>query len=441
MILKEYDINVLILFDANSLHVKTIKEHLESFRLYSRLRIYYDSATVNAECKYNFFLFDVIVIHYTVRLCLTDYISPAHVEQLKGFGGYKILFIQDEYESTETARKWIEDLGIHCIYTCVPKEFVNKVYPRERFPMIDFVNTLTGYVPRGMETKANIKSLESRPFLIGYRGRKLPYWYGSLGQEKLVIGMQMKKICDLRGLKTDIEWDEAKRIYGEDWYNFLQSCRATLGTESGSNVFDDYGKIMESIKDALQKNPEFTYNEAFECFLRPHEGKILMNQISPKIFEAISCHTALILFEGSYSNVLEPNLHYIPLKKNFSNVDTVLKKINDIDYLNDLTERAYSDIVVSEKYSYKKFISEFDQLILKKIKICEIKTVKFISPVQSKTNLFCTSIDILINRKKLFILKCIFIRNEIFCLMKRFLPVKVLNYLRAVRAFFCQKLC
>jgi hypothetical protein len=85
-----------------------------------------------------------------------------------------------------------------------------------------------------------------------------------------------------------------------------------------------------------------------------------MNQISPKIFEAIACRTALVLFEGRYSGVLEPGKHFLPLKKDFSNVDEVLAKLHDDTFLEALTERAYQDIIGSGRYTYQAFIGLVD---------------------------------------------------------------------------------
>lgn len=368
MLYDKYDVNVLILYDHNSIFTNTVKEYLESFRCYSRLRIYYSPATTYLSYQYDLSLFDVIVIHYSIRLSLPDHLSKFYENQLRSYGGYKVLFIQDEYEGTERTRKRIEDFGIHTVYTCVPPEQIDKVFPKQRFSKVDFVSTLTGFVPLSCEYRPNVLSFESRPNLIGYRGRRLPFWYGNLGQEKFVIGKEMKRICNARGVKADIEWDDDKRIYGENWYIFLQSCRATLGTESASNVFDDEGMIKKSIEEALRQNPNLSYSEAFEHYIRPYEGKVIMNQISPKVFEAISCRTALVLFEGEYSGVIKPDLHYIPLKKDFSNVDDIFLKINDLKYIQQLTDRAYQDVVASGKYSYKNFIASFDRLIVEKIK-------------------------------------------------------------------------
>jgi hypothetical protein len=82
-----------------------------------------------------------------------------------------------------------------------------------------------------------------------------------------------------------------------------------------------------------------------------------------RIFEAIALRTALILFEGTYSGVVVPNLHYIPLKKDLSNFDEVLKQLADDEYLERLTQRAWDDIVGSGRYSYRAFIEMVDATI------------------------------------------------------------------------------
>ena len=46
-----------------------------------------------------------------------------------------------------------------------------------------------------------------------------------------------------------IEWEANKRICGDKRYIFLSNCKATLGTESGSNIFD----LREILKQILKK--------------------------------------------------------------------------------------------------------------------------------------------------------------------------------------------
>jgi hypothetical protein len=126
--------NILVLYDANSTHVSAIHEHLLSFSLYSRHHVCYAAAAGITTPAADLSLFDVVVMHYSIRVSLEDHLSPANCRALREFPGLKILFIQDEYDTTETARCAIENLGVHVVFTCVPKEYIKQVYTPARFP-------------------------------------------------------------------------------------------------------------------------------------------------------------------------------------------------------------------------------------------------------------------------------------------------------------------
>ena len=205
--------------------------------------------------------------------------------------------------------------------------------------------------------------MSERKVMIGYRGRDIGYWYGNLAREKLEIGIKMKKICREKELCVDIEWEADKRIYSEDWLKWLSSCKATLGTESGSNIFDDTGELKRLVEEEQSKNPQVSYEEVFEKYLKPYEGIVKMNQVSPKMFESISLKVALILYEGEYSGILKPNVHYIPLKKDFSNIEEVLKTLEDNEYLQNLVDNAYENIMTDYKLSYQWLIEYIDVYI------------------------------------------------------------------------------
>jgi hypothetical protein len=359
----ERRLRILILYDPLSTHTQTVIEHLRAFALYSKNEVSYAAAARDAKCTSDLSLFDAVVIHYSIRLCFPDFIAPEHAQAVAAFRGLKVLFIQDEYDFTETARTWIERLGIDVLYTCVPPESAEHVYPRARFPKLELITTLTGFVPPRFEQLSAARPIKERSLAIGYRGRALPYWYGSLAHEKLYIGQKMRAICEERNIRCDIEWEDDKRIYGDAWYDFLASCKATLGTESGANVFDDHGTIRGQVVGALEENPQLTFEEAFAKYVAPHEGKVRMNQISPKVFEAIALKTALILFRGEYSGVVQPDLHYIPLEKDFSNIDEVLRKLSDDTLLQTMVDRAHTDVIASSRYSYRQAIADFDAVL------------------------------------------------------------------------------
>ena len=151
-----------------------------------------------------------------------------------------------------------------------------------------------------------------------------------------------------RGIPNDIAMDEESRIYGPAWFDFIGNCRAMLGSESGSNVFDFDGTIAATYNKMTEANggraPSY---EEFRPFVEKRDNEISMGQISPRVFECALMRTPMILFRGRYSDALNPDEHYIPLEKDFSNIDTVLEKLNDIAALESMTERAYRHLIGS----------------------------------------------------------------------------------------------
>lgn len=353
--------NVLVLYDQYSTYTNTVYEHLMAFTKHSKHKFAYCHGEgwvpgVRWEA------FDAVVIHYSLRVA-RNALSSRLMKEIAKFPGVKVLFVQDEYDFTERTRQAIETLGVDVVYTCVPSGHREEVYPSGRFPNVRFVETYTGFVPDDVD-RPNTLPISERSVVCGYRGRVLPYWYGDLGQEKRIIAEAMKSHCLQRNIRSDIEWDDRHRIYGEQWLAFLGRCKATLGTESGSNLFDYDGSLRRKFDEYLGMNPNASYQEARTAVLGCDFVEIpVMNQVSPKIFESIICGTALILFEGEYSGIVKPGLHFIPLRKDFSNIEEVFRWLEIDAEMQAMTDRAFNDIIGSGRYTFSRFIREFDSML------------------------------------------------------------------------------
>ena len=118
-----------------------------------------------------------------------------------------------------------------------------------------------------------------------------------------------------------------------------------------------------AVNAALKKNPDLSYEEVSGKYFQEENIGVKMNQISPKFFEFIAARTALILFEGDYSGVLVPHRHYFPLKKDYSNLDEILTKLDDLPLLKEMTGRAYDEVVASGRYSYRAFVRKIDDVL------------------------------------------------------------------------------
>lgn len=389
---------VLVFADGPSLKVQAIVEHLKSFEEFSRHEVSYAWATGGNVCQVDFGVYDAVIIHYSVRLSVPGHLAPEFDFGLTHYRGLKILFIQDEYDNVESTRSYMERIAFDVVFTCVPPEYCDAVYPKARFPKTRFIHNLTGYVPDSLvERYRHASDPTTRETMIAYRGRDLPYWYGDLGQEKQMIGVRVRELAEQAGLKCDIEWASDKRIYGEDWYDFMVSARATLGTESGANVFDFDGRLPEKIQQFVTDNPGTTYDAVKKRFFLDQEGKIVMNQVSPKIFEAVAARTLLILFEGTYSGVVEPWTHFLPLKKDFSNFPEVLRLMRDDALVREMTDRAYQDVIVSGRYSYRSFIAMVDDVITDLVSrprhLMKINVPLYFDPVTGVVSTACGALD------------------------------------------------
>jgi hypothetical protein len=354
--------NVLYLYNESQTYTRTVFEHISSFSIYSDHCAFYAHMDINSELSCDLSSFEVIVIHYSIRLAF-DQVSDKNAVLLKEYKGLKVLFIQDEYDYTRRAWGWINNLGIGLVFSVVPQGVISSVYPPQNFPYTRFVNVLTGYVPRINVFSSTPTPPSQRHLTIAYRGRPLPARYGKLGQEKVGIGKLVKHYCDSKGITHDISWAEEDRIYGDRWYEFMSSSKAMLGSESGSNVFDWDGLLATKIKDYKVSCPNASDDEIYKKLIQPLEEDGLMNQVSPRIFEAIAAHTVLVLFEGEYSGVVTPGIHFILLKKDGSNLDEVFKLLSDDGYVDAMTSRAYKDIIDSGRYSYQSFVQRVDKEI------------------------------------------------------------------------------
>jgi hypothetical protein len=353
--------NVLILYDQYSTFTNTVYEHLLAFTKHSRHTFAYSHGEGWVP-RIRWDAFDAVIIHYSLRVAYNA-IPPRLMRQIAQFRGVKFLFVQDEYDFTERTRQTIETLKVDVVFTCVPPAHREKVYPASRFPNVRFAATYTGFVPEDVDRSENLP-ISQRAVFCGYRGRALPYWYGDLGQEKQVIAEAMKTHCLQQQIPCDIEWDDSHRIYGDHWLAFLRRCKATLGTESGSNLFDYDGSLRRGFSDYLLRHPNASYREARSAVLGSDFVETpVMNQVSPRIFESIICGTALILFEGEYSGVVKPNLHFIPLRKDFSNIDEVIQRLENDNELQAMADRAFEDVIGGGRYTFSSLVREFDSVL------------------------------------------------------------------------------
>jgi phytoene dehydrogenase-like protein len=69
----------------------------------------------------------------------------------------------------------------------------------------------------------------------------------------------------------------------------------------------------------------------------------------------------MILYEGKYSGILQPWRHYIPLRKDHSNMAEVVSALRDAKRCEEIADQAYREVARGERYSYKTFAEKVDR--------------------------------------------------------------------------------
>ena len=359
---RQLDIVLLCNRPAHSADASTVTDHLDAFRQYSRHRVRQLSFLGDLPTAVDLSQFDVLVIHYSIAIGYLSehYMSPAARQRVASFPGLKVLFIQDEYRAVNAVHEAVRQMGIHLLFTCMPESEIAKIYPPDAVPGATAVNNLTGYVPERL-LRRHVSPIASRPIDVGYRTRKPPYWLGELGFEKWDIADRFAAQAKASGLRMDLSYAEADRLYGEAWTRFITQCRSMLGVESGASAFDFDGSLQERVDEYVAAHPQATFREVQQKFLGPYEGRIRQNQISPRCFEAAALRTAMVLYEGQYSGVLQPWKHFLPLRKDFGNFAEILDALRDSARLQRIADCTYEEVAQSPAYSYKTFIRRFDE--------------------------------------------------------------------------------
>lgn len=270
----------------------------------------------------------------------------------------KVALPQDEYDHAAVLEEWLQELGVTSVYSCFGPEQRSILYPALE-QRIRFHETLTGFIDEDAAAAlaGRIVPHEQRPFDIVYRATKLPYWFGSHGQLKHRIADVVEGRAGTLGLETDISTRWEDTIFGERWLDFVMSGRAIVGSESGSSVLDRRGEIQRRIRELLLEQPDSTFEDV-DAQMPSGWDSYAFFAISPRHLEAVITKTAQLLIEGSYSGVLEPERHYIPLRRDFSNLDEALERLRDADAIEAMTERAYREVYLEGGNTLAAFAEE-----------------------------------------------------------------------------------
>jgi hypothetical protein len=276
----------------------------------------------------------------------------------------KIAIVQDEFTNIDLVEEFLGAVRVTHVFTCSKQRDWKIFYPRLQGGGVAFRTVLTGYVDPRQASRSGPPPSQ-RPIAIGYRGGRNPFWLGSHGMLKSGIGDMVKGTALRRGLAIDIAYpDSAQYLKGEAWFDFLRGCRCVLGVEGGASINDHDGSLRAAVETMIKAHPDAGFEEARDACFPGRDGEVDLVCISPRHIEAVVARTAQLLVEGDYSGVLKPWDHYIPLRRDGSNLDEALNAIMDDAAVDAMAERAHADIVASGRWSYPAFVRETETSVI-----------------------------------------------------------------------------
>ena len=353
-----YNKNSYPLIRTNSDMLYCFEQYTDAFCFYINVAYRFSSKILEIE-------YDLIVYH-DLLLCKRSSSKRFDriIEVSKKFihvKGYKIALVQDEFMKSIMLNNYLEEQRVKLVFSTADKKDREFIYKGIMNLDIKFVRFLTGYVD--FYALNTIKDLEKENIKknidIGYRASyDNNYALGRHGLLKGEIADKFLASSSLENLVVDVSTKMIDSKRGLDWYRFLLASKYTLGVESGASLLDEDGSIEKCVMSELLKNSNATFEEVENVCFKGVDGNLGLFAIGPRHFEAIMAKTCQILVEGDYNGILKPWEHYIPLKKDFSNLSEVIRIVKNDELREGIVERAYKDVVVSGKYTYQSFIDE-----------------------------------------------------------------------------------
>jgi hypothetical protein len=296
---------------------------------------------------------DAIVLHTTFLCVRWSHLFPTWKWSLRWIADLdcpKVALPQDEYDHAHVLDEWLAELGVDLVVSNFDATARASLYPSQAGGAT-FVHGFTGYIDEAAAERLAPTLLPhvERPLDIVYRASHLPYWFGSQGQLKHLVGSVVGDAATSVGMAVDVSTRYEDTILGAGWLSFLASGRVVLGCESGSSVLDRRGEVRAALQAMLATEPELTF-EAASARMPPGWDDYRYFALSPRHLEAVVTKTCQLLVEGHYEGVLEAGRHYVALRRDFSNLQDALAEISDPRRSQEIAEAAYEDVYLSGRY-------------------------------------------------------------------------------------------
>ena len=286
--------------------------------------------------------YDLIVLLHSTN---ADSILPLVLLQsyFKSRKGRLLIFVGNEYCLMPEKIRFINEVAADYVASQLPEDAARWLYG-------DCYNSKLLLVPHALNDKVYRPYQEHhlRPIDIGFIGDRYSFAIGDVERSELAEYFARNSLT--QELTMDIRIGQKLRIPRNEYVEFLNSTRGTIGAESGTYYLEKTDKTQKEVEAFLSRHPKATFSEVYERFFKRYANPVNGKAISSRHFEAIGTKTCQILLEGSYNGILKPNTHYISIKKDYSNFDEVLERFKDENSTRRMVEDTYEYVLANHTY-------------------------------------------------------------------------------------------
>lgn len=354
---------ILVVYHADRTPLRTaLRDHLYALGRYGAANVLYLNVAVRSVPAWIRDLgIDMVVFH--TSLLAQRWHPPTfrklrrRLQRLRFLPSTTVAIPQDEFIHTDLLSDFLREFRVDHVLTCAAAPDWRTIYGDLVQGPVTFTRVLTGYLDPG--TVARIGRLAGasgpRTVDVAYRAWRPEFWLGRHAQLKSEIADAVERGAPGHGLTTDISLRDRDTLVGDDWFRLLLRARWTIGVEGGASVVDRDGSLRQRTLDYVHEHPAASFEEVEAACFPGEDGRLGLMALSPRHLEACATRTAQVLVEGEYNGILEPATHYLPLKRDLSNLPDVLARLSDDGLRDALAERAHRDIVASRRFDYQVF--------------------------------------------------------------------------------------
>lgn len=330
---------------------------------------------------------EVIILHHSMNGDTLKYLSP-FISPLKNRKGKLVSFVGNEINLPTMGMapkiQVLKELGTDIIATQLLQEAGEWLY----------ANCLKSQVislPHALNPKVFYPSnhYERRKIDIGSRSAQYGVYIGDNDRNGIMQFFHHNASKYAFSVDLGLEKNCQQRFNRQEWSQFLNSCKATLSTEAGSFYLERDDQLVNSILKYLKSSsPKYIlpgdtflrnlYRRLMPNTIRKQIIRLLKNRIveidkvdqnhdfseiyekffsnipkcpvyskaiSSRHFDAIGTKTLHIMYPGRYNDILVPQEHYFPLKRDHSNIEELLDLMRNPITVQKMVDQAYEYVI------------------------------------------------------------------------------------------------